>query len=75
MTERKEMVGMNKTKKYAIEYDKSLLLSTDDLQAVLACGRASAVKIGTAAGAKVTVGRRVMWYRSKVEKYVEQIAI
>ena len=73
--EGKEMLGMNKTKKRTIEHDKAILLSTEDLQAVLSCGRASAVKIGTAAGAKVTVGRRVMWYRSKVERYVEQIAI
>lgn len=66
---------MNKTKDNSLSPNEKILFTTEELQASLACGRASAVKIGTAAGAKVTVGRRVMWYRNKVEKYVEQIAI
>ena len=66
---------MNKTTDFTMEYQNCLLLSTRDLQAVLACGRASAVKIGMAAGAKVTIGRRVLWNRAIVEKYVEQIAV
>lgn len=66
---------MNKTTQFNVDYQNCILLSTKDLQMVLACGRVSAIKIGTAAGARIDVGRRVLWNRKKIESYLEKIAI
>lgn len=65
---------MNKTKDSSIGCQNRILLSTKDLQAVLDCGRVSAVRIGMEAGARVEIGRRVLWNRKKIEIYLEQIA-
>ena len=37
-------------------------------------GRATAVKIGTEAGAKIQIGRRVLFKVSVVEKYLDSMA-
>lgn len=43
-------------------YNKnSLTVDTAGLQGILGSGRRTAVNIGMAAGAKITVGRRVLW--------------
>lgn len=39
----------------------NLTVDTAGLQSLLSAGYPTAVEIGTAAGAKVTVGRRVLW--------------
>lgn len=41
---------------------------------MLSCGRVSAVEIGTAAGAKIMVGRRVLWNVGKIQKYLDSIS-
>lgn len=64
---------MNKTRKTDLDAEKKILLDTLELQAVLSCGRASAVKIGTRANAKILVGRRVLWNREKVRSYLNGV--
>ncbi len=41
---------------------------------MLSCGRVSAVEIGTAAGARIQVGRRVLWNVKKVQQYLDAIS-
>ncbi len=41
-----------------------------DLSARLSCGRATARKIGEQAGAKIVIGRRVLYSIEKVKKYL-----
>ncbi len=56
-------------------YNKnSLTVDTAGLQEILGSGRRTAVNIGMAAGAKITVGRRVLWNVSKIQKYLDEIA-
>ena len=52
----------------------NLAVSTERLQCLLSAGRATAVRIGTAAGAKITVGRRVLWNVLKIQKYLDEIS-
>lgn len=54
--------------------EKFLTVSADTLAGILNCGRATAVKIGTASGAKIRIGRRTLYKVSIIEKYLETIA-
>lgn len=56
------------------EAEQLLAVDIDKLAAMLSCGQASARKIGEDAGARVMVGRRVLYSVSKVSKYLEAIA-
>ena len=47
-------------------------MNTAQLAAALGCGTPSAVKIGEAAQAKIKCGRRVLWSRLKIERYLER---
>ncbi len=46
-------------------------VDTAGLQAMLSSGRKTAVEIGTAAGARIQVGRRVLWNVRKVQQYID----
>ena len=52
----------------------NLTVSAKGLQCLLSAGRATAVEIGTAAGARVAVGRRVLWNVAKIQKYLDEIS-
>ena len=52
----------------------NLTVDTAGLQSLLSAGYPTAVEIGTAAGAKITVGRRVLWNVSKIQKYLDEIS-
>ena len=54
--------------------EKFLTVNADTLAGMLNCGRATAVKIGTDAGAKIQLGRRTLYKVSIIEKYLEAIA-
>lgn len=58
-----------------IDVSDKILLTTEELQALLSCGRHSAVKIGTDAKSRIDVGKRVLWNRKKVEAYLQNIAL
>ena len=47
---------------------------TNKLASKLGCGICTAIKIGTEAGAKIKVGRRVLWNFSKVQSYLDSIS-
>ena len=49
-------------------------VDTTGLQALLMAGKQTAVEIGTAAGARIQVGRRVLWNVAKVQKYLDEIS-
>ena len=51
-----------------------VLVDTEGLQELLSSGRSAALEIGTAAGARVQVGRRVFWNVSKVKQYIDRIS-
>lgn len=53
----------------------ALMLTTSQLMAKLNCGYQSAVTIGTAAQARIHVGRRVWYSVAKIEKYLESKAV
>lgn len=59
-------------------FPKELLVpisvDTNGLQTILSCGRSTAVQIGTDAGAKVMVGKRVLWNVSKVQEYLNDVS-
>ena len=68
-----EGIKMRKTTE-SIYNKNSLTVDTVGLQGILGSGRRTAVDIGMAAGAKVTVGRRVLWNVSKIQKYLDEIS-
>lgn len=51
-----------------------ILVNTLGLQEILSCGRASAVDVGTKAGARVQFGRTVKWNVRKVQEYIDSIS-
>lgn len=48
---------------------QSRLMDTEELRAYTSLGRNNAMKLGEEIGAKVQVGRRVLWDRRKVDEY------
>ena len=53
---------------------RPLSVDTGGLQTILSCGRSTAVQIGTDAGAKVIVGKRVLWNVAKVQEYLNDVS-
>lgn len=49
---------------------RRMSVSTEELQLMLGCGRKTAVYIGTEAGARLDVGKRVLWVVDKVQRYI-----
>jgi hypothetical protein len=66
---------MNTTRKSNLNYlCDQLTVDTESLQALLGCGKKTAIEIGKLAEAKITMGRRVLWNVSKISKYLDSIA-
>lgn len=63
---------MRKAVKPEIDLSCRLLISTDELKGILSCGRYTATKIGTEAGARVQMGKRLLWNREKIQKYLDE---
>lgn len=53
---------------------EKLAVDTKGLQSMLDCGRMAAVEIGTRAGARFKVGRRVLWNVTKVQNYINELS-
>ena len=51
----------------------SRLIDTEELRAYTNLGRNSAVKLGEEIGARVKIGRRVLWDRVKVDQYFNSL--
>ena len=52
---------------------ESRLMDTEELRAYTTLGRNNAMKLGEEIGAKVQIGRRVLWDRKKVDKYFDSL--
>ena len=67
---------MRKTRSYEdVQISNRVAVNTDQLRVMLSCGRATAEKIGEAAGARIRIGgRRVLWNVDKVKAYLERMA-
>lgn len=64
---------MVKKKNYSIDASDRVTVGIDTLAALLDCGRATATKIGTDAGARIKVGRRVYFRMDKVNAYLDDL--
>ena len=51
-----------------------IAVDADGLQEILSCGYATAVKIGTDAGARIKIGRRVIWNVKKIQEYLDRVS-
>lgn len=66
---------MQATKKFDhLEPHEKIAVNTAELQALLGCGRYSAVQIGEAAQARIQIGKRVFWNVEKVKTYIDLIS-
>lgn len=64
---------MIKTNEHNASFN-DLAVDTVGLQALLHAGIKTATEIGVAAGAKIYVGRRVLWNVSKIRTYLDEIS-
>ena len=55
--------------------EQKIAVTTNELQAMLSCGRYSAVQIGDAAQARIQIGKRILWNVEKIKKYVGYISV
>ena len=62
----KESVSIN-------ELNQRLLVNTSDLMRLLSCGRPKAIEVGNEAGARIMLGRKVMWNVTAVREYLDSI--
>lgn len=49
------------------------MLNTRELQSYIGLGRNNAMKFGEEAGAKVKLGKRVLWDKRKIDRYVDTL--
>lgn len=52
---------------------ESRLMDTEELRAYTNLGRNNAMKLGEEIGAKVKVGKRVLWDRVKLDQYFNEL--
>ncbi len=62
------------TKSYEIDLTRKLTVDTEELQQILSLGRKSAVEIGNSAGARIVIGKRIVWNLQKIQEYLYNIA-
>lgn len=55
--------------------ENNMAISTDELMNRLQSGRKTALEIGMKAGARVQIGRRVLWNVKKVQEYLDVISV
>lgn len=49
------------------------LMDTDELRAYTNLGRNNAMKLGDEIGAKVKIGKRILWDRVKIDQYLNEL--
>lgn len=53
----------------------ALTVNTKQLAELLNCGRPTAVKVGIAAGARVTIGeRKILWNLKAIQRYLDTVS-
>lgn len=71
---RKKERGVHMLRKSAIASNSNITITTEELMNRLQAGRITAVSIGIAAGARIQIGRRVLWNVSKIQKYLDSVS-
>lgn len=56
-----------------LETCNARLMDTEELRVYTSLGRNSAMKLGEEIGAKVKIGRRVLWDRRKIDEYFNSL--
>ena len=69
---RKGFVYMRKRTVFANNNSEIRLLSIEELQQYLSVGRNSAVEIGKVSKAAVSIGRRKLYDRIRIDAYIEE---
>ena len=69
--QKKEMVFMMRTTRPQ-NFEDNLAVSGEGLARILDCGRATAVRIGIEAGARMQIGRRVLYNVDAVRRYLNE---
>lgn len=64
---------MQKTATHNLDASERVAVSVDSLASMLDCGRPTAARIGAAAGARVQIGRRVLFRMDKINAYLDSI--
>ena len=64
---------MRATRKFDETVEKKMV-DIITLQNMLSCGRKTAVDVGIAAGAKVVIGRRVLFNVKKIQQYIDEVS-
>ena len=67
---------MRATKQFNnVDTQSKITINTDELQAMLSCGRSSAIQIGEAAEARIQIGKRIFWNVEKIKSYINSISV
>jgi hypothetical protein len=53
---------------------QSRLMDTEELRAYTNLGRNKAMELGDEIGARVKIGKRVLWDRVKIDKYLDSLS-
>ena len=57
-----------------VDIKDKMSVDTNELQALVGAGRKTAVHSGAAAGARIQIGRRVLWNTRKVQRYLDAMS-
>ena len=52
----------------------NLAVNTATLMKMLNCGKPTAIRIGTEAGAKIVRGRKILWNPRIIQKYLDDVS-
>ena len=64
---------MRATKQFNnVDTQSKITINTDELQAMLSCGRYSAIQIGEA---RIQIGKRIFWNVEKIKSYINSISV
>ena len=67
---------MRATKQFNnVDTQSKITINTDELQAMLSCGRYSAIQICEAAEARIQIGKRIFWNVEKIKSYINSISV
>lgn len=71
-TQRKRGIYMNSRNNIQAK-GESRLMDTNELRAYTNLGRNMATKLGIEAGAKIKMGKRVLWDKVKIDQYLNEL--
>lgn len=63
--------NMRKTK--TAETNNKVSVNAETLAKILDCGKPTAMKVGEAAGARIQIGKRVLYKVDKIERYLDSL--